>query len=71
MDPVALDKLIERLIEVRLTKPGKHVQLLESEIKQLCSVSRDIFFNQPNLLELQAPIKICGTNIFLVLIVLL
>ncbi|KAK1364930.1 Serine/threonine-protein phosphatase [Heracleum sosnowskyi] len=60
MDIAAVDKLIERLIEVRSSKPGKPVQLSESEIKQLCATARDIFFNQPNLLELEAPIKICG-----------
>ena len=54
-----LDGLINRLVEVR-TNPGKQVQLLESEIRQLCYVSRDIFLRQPNLLELEAPVKICG-----------
>ena len=33
---------------------------MESEIRQLCTVSREIFLQQPNLLELEAPIKICG-----------
>ncbi|KAF7131540.1 hypothetical protein RHSIM_Rhsim09G0169500 [Rhododendron simsii] len=61
MDPAVVDNIIERLIEVRLSKPGKLVQLTESEIKQLCVASRDIFMQQPNLLELEAPIKICGT----------
>ncbi|MCP8971424.1 hypothetical protein NK662_23235, partial [Ectobacillus sp. SYSU M60031] len=37
--------------------PGKQVQLSESEIRQLCTVSREIFLSQPNLLELEAPIK--------------
>ncbi|KAL0382053.1 UNVERIFIED_CONTAM: Serine/threonine-protein phosphatase PP1 isozyme 3 [Sesamum calycinum] len=60
MDPVVLDRIIEKLIEVRSSKPGKLVQLTESEIKQLCVASREIFINQPNLLELEAPIKICG-----------
>lgn len=60
MDPVVLDRIIEKLVEVRSSKPGKLVQLSESEIKQLCSASREIFINQPNLLELEAPIKICG-----------
>lgn len=61
MDPAVVDNIIERLIEVRLAKPGKLVQLTESEIKQLCVASLDIFMRQPNLLELEAPIKICGT----------
>ncbi|XP_040362198.1 uncharacterized protein LOC112174225 [Rosa chinensis] len=32
-------------------KAGAGVQLLESEIRQLCSTSKDIFLQQPNLLE--------------------
>ncbi|KAI3721244.1 hypothetical protein L2E82_32250 [Cichorium intybus] len=60
MDPIAIDKIIERLTEDRSTKSGKLVQLSEAEIKQLIVASREIFINQPNLLELEAPIKICG-----------
>jgi Serine-threonine protein phosphatase N-terminal domain/Calcineurin-like phosphoesterase len=41
-------------------RPGRQVQLLESEIKMLCMRARDIFMSQPILLELEAPIKICG-----------
>ncbi|KAL9320416.1 hypothetical protein ACSQ67_012255 [Phaseolus vulgaris] len=59
MEQSLLDDIINRLLEVR-TRPGKQVQLSESEIRQLCVVSRDIFLQQPNLLELEAPIKICG-----------
>ncbi|WVY93363.1 hypothetical protein V8G54_032451, partial [Vigna mungo] len=59
MEQSVLDDIISRLLEVR-TRPGKQVQLSESEIRQLCVVSRDIFLQQPNLLELEAPIKICG-----------
>jgi serine/threonine-protein phosphatase PP1 catalytic subunit len=32
----------------------------EAEIRQLCVQSREIFLAQPMLLELEAPIKICG-----------
>ncbi|KAJ6808969.1 serine/threonine-protein phosphatase PP1-like isoform X1 [Iris pallida] len=60
MDPALLDDIINRLLEVRSARPGKQVQLSEAEIRQLCAVSRDIFLHQPNLLELEAPIKICG-----------
>ena len=60
IDPAVLDDIIRRLTEVRLARPGKQVQLSESEIKQLCVASRDIFLQQPVLLELEAPIKICG-----------
>jgi len=37
------------------------VDLEEYEIKYLCNTSREIFLNQPMLLELEAPLKICGT----------
>jgi serine/threonine-protein phosphatase PP1 catalytic subunit len=46
---------------VRGNRPGKPVQLQEYEIKYLCTKAREIFINQPILLELEAPIKICGT----------
>ena len=59
MERGVLDAIINRLLDVR-RRPGKQVQLSEAEIKQLCVVSKDIFLKQPNLLELEAPIKICG-----------
>ncbi|WMV33214.1 hypothetical protein MTR67_026599 [Solanum verrucosum] len=70
MDPAAVDRIIEKLLEVRLSKPGKLVQLSESEIKQLCVSSRDIFVKQPNLLELEAPIKICVAKLGMRVLVL-
>eukprot|EP00121_Abeoforma_whisleri_P015942 Awhi_evm1s14657 len=48
-----IDSVIDRLLEVRGQRPGKQVQLLESEIKALCAKSREIFIQQPILLELQ------------------
>lgn len=45
---------------VRGNRPGKAVQLQEYEIKHLCTKAREIFISQPILLELEAPIKICG-----------
>ncbi|KAL7177672.1 hypothetical protein ACSBR2_030935 [Camellia fascicularis] len=59
MEPSVLDGVINRLLEVR-GRPGKQVQLSESLIRQLCLQSREIFLQQPNLLDLEAPIKICG-----------
>ena len=54
-------KLMTYAVLVRGSRPGKPVQLEEYEIKYLCLTARDIFINQPILLELEAPIKICGT----------
>lgn len=47
-------------ISVRGSRPGKNVQLSEAEIRALCLKSREIFLSQPILLELEAPLKICG-----------
>ena len=46
------------------SKPGKQVNLTEAEVRGLCIKARDIFINQPILLELEAPIKICGMSIW-------
>lgn len=62
-----LDKIIEKLTGLRNQKPGKTVNLLESEfpllfrIRSLCVKSQQIFQEQPVLLELDCPIKICGS----------
>jgi len=60
MNDIDVDNIIERLLEVRGSRPGKIVNLSEQEIRGLCQQSREIFISQPILLELEAPIKICG-----------
>ena len=50
---------------VRGSRPGKNVQLTENEIRGLCLKSREIFLSQPILLELEAPLKICGEYCYL------
>lgn len=55
-----IDGIITKLLEVRTYKPGKSVQLTSTEIKSLCYKSKEIFLSQPILLELEAPLKICG-----------
>ncbi|KAK3004562.1 hypothetical protein RJ639_019353, partial [Escallonia herrerae] len=60
IEPAVLDDIINRLLEFRQARTVRQVQLSEAEIRQLCAASREIFLQQPNLLELEAPIKICG-----------
>lgn len=60
---VDLDSIIDRLLEVRGSRPGKQVQLLEVEIRYLCTKAREIFISQPILLELEAPIKVCPPSV--------
>ncbi|GAB2303246.1 hypothetical protein Dimus_037241 [Dionaea muscipula] len=55
-----VDHMIERLLEGGRICRGKKFQISESEIRQLCAEAKEIFISQPMLLELQAPINICG-----------
>ena len=55
-----LDGLILRLLEAKGSRPGKIVNMTENEVRTLCLKSREIFLSQPILLELEAPLKICG-----------
>ncbi|XP_031283873.1 serine/threonine-protein phosphatase PP1 isozyme 7-like [Pistacia vera] len=59
MEQGLVDDIINRLLNFR-DRPGKYIPLLEFEIWQLCLVSSGIFLEQPTLLELKTPIKICG-----------
>ena len=45
---------------VRSSRTIKAVHLTENEVRNLCLRSREIFLSQPILLELEAPLKICG-----------
>lgn len=36
--------------------------MTEQEVRGLCLKSREIFLQQPILLELEAPLKICGES---------
>ena len=47
-------------LTVRGCRPGKTVQMTEQEVRGLCMKSRELFLSQPILLELEAPLKICG-----------
>jgi serine/threonine-protein phosphatase PP1 catalytic subunit len=58
MSELDVDNIIDKL--VRGSKPGKPAQLAQNDIKELCYRAREIFINQPILLELEAPIKVCG-----------
>merc|ERR550525_2166661 len=60
MDTLDLDRIISQLLEVLSCRPGRLVQLTEGEICALCIRSRDIFMDQPILLELECPLKVCG-----------
>ena len=64
LNDISVDNLIEQLLSVRGARPGRQVNLTENEIKWLCIKAREVFIQQPVLLELEAPIKICGKSEF-------
>ena len=51
---------IAKLLTVRTEQPGSEVVLPEEDIVALCRKAREIFLSQPMLLEVRAPINICG-----------
>nr|CAB3469756.1 unnamed protein product [Digitaria exilis] len=60
MEAAAVDDMIRRLLENRGGRTPRNAQLTDAEIRRLCAAAKDVFLSQPNLLELEAPIKICG-----------
>ena len=59
MEPVIA--ISQRLLGLRGSPPGTMASLSDSEIRLLCARARPILLEQqPSLLELEAPIKICG-----------
>ena len=54
------DNIIEKLLSVRGNKPGKQVDLKEEEIKFLIDKSLPIIKEQKMLVELEAPLHVCG-----------
>jgi len=55
-----VDAIIEKCLDVRGSRPGRLVKFDASEIEWLCHQAQTLFLAQPNLLELEAPIKVVG-----------
>ena len=55
-----VETIIQKLLAVRGNKPGKQVDLTEEEIKFLIDGSLQIIKNQKMLVELEAPLHVCG-----------
>jgi len=59
-DELQVDDIIDRCLEVKNAKPGKVVTVQEGQLKALCTGVREVFLSQSALIELEAPLKICG-----------
>ncbi|PSS37647.1 hypothetical protein PHLCEN_2v471 [Hermanssonia centrifuga] len=58
---VEIDDMIQRLLDVGYTgKVSKSLCLKNTEITAICQAAREVFLNQPTLIELSPPVKIVG-----------
>ena len=55
-----IDAIIDNLLSARNKKPGTPVDISNADATNLCNQAREVLLSQPMLLELGAPIKICG-----------
>merc|ERR550514_1785728 len=57
-----VDLLLHHLLELRAGPPvqGKPAALPELQVSLLCHHVRDVFQEQPMLLEVDGPMKVCG-----------
>lgn len=55
-----IDGIINTMLSARNKKAGTPVNISQSDATTLCNRVRELLLNQPMLLELGAPIKICG-----------
>ncbi len=62
-----VDSMIERLLAVRGSRLIPQVHLTENEIIELIRHVKPIIAEQPMLLELSAPVKICGKDQIIIL----
>lgn len=57
---IDVENILERLLAVRGNKPGKTVDLKEEEIKFLIDKSMIIIKDQKMMVDLEAPLRVCG-----------
>jgi serine/threonine-protein phosphatase PP1 catalytic subunit len=55
-----VDNIIDQCLEARGQRPGQLMQVAEGQLKALCTKVREVLLSQSSLVELEAPVKICG-----------
>merc|ERR1719221_236651 len=56
-----IDSILDKLLSVRRRHPsGQIVQLPVDTVNYLCNKAREVFLEQPMLLEVEAPLNLCG-----------
>jgi len=58
-EPLDVDAVIDQCLDAK-GKPGATVEISAGQMKALCSAAQEVFMGQSALLEVDAPIKVCG-----------
>uniref|UniRef100_A0ACD6AKL7 Uncharacterized protein n=1 Tax=Avena sativa TaxID=4498 RepID=A0ACD6AKL7_AVESA len=58
--PLDIDGIIQRLLDAEHSSPEEPPPLSNAEIKLLCAAARKVLLSQPTLLQLPAPVHVCG-----------
>ena len=61
---IDVDAVLDKLLEMKEKKTMRQVNLTENEVRGLCIKAREVFISQPILVELEAPLKVCGKHIY-------
>lgn len=57
-----IEGLLTRLLNVRQNARRRSVRISLPEVRELCRGAEIAFLAEPSLLEIQAPIKVCGRS---------
>jgi serine/threonine-protein phosphatase PP1 catalytic subunit len=57
---IDIDTILAKLLALKGSRPGRQAELTEAELLGLACHGRELLLSQPVLLELAAPVKICG-----------
>jgi serine/threonine-protein phosphatase PP1 catalytic subunit len=57
---LSFEDILEKLLSVRGSRTGRPVLLSEPEVRSIILRSREVLLTQPALLDVTAPVKVCG-----------
>ena len=59
-DALLVEKMLNKLLSAKTAKPRTLINFDLSDIEKLCYLAREVFLQQPMLVETTAPLVICG-----------
>lgn len=55
-----VDSMISRLLNVGMSGGRLTTQVSDTELMQLCQLAKEVFISQSSLIEIDAPVIVCG-----------